>query len=439
VRHIFTQSTAMVMAAGLQAQTCQWGALAGQGLTSGTQVRALAAFDDGTGPALFVGGIFRQSLGNPGHNIAKWDGEAWSPLGTGTGTVHSLIVFDDGSGDALYVGGSFARAGDQQLANGIARWNGSKWSTLGSGMVNSGSWPRTVSAMVVFDDGSGPALYVGGRFTEAGGVPALNVARWDGERWWPLGNGLPAHEVRDMVVFDDGTGPAVYAAGASIPSVAKWDGTAWHAVGGDVNSLANRLAVYDGGSGPALYAGGQFTMAGGVPASRIARWDGSAWSPLGSGVSFEVWALHVFDDGSGPGLYVGGSFSSVGGIPTWGVGRWDGAWSALGPGLYNGAAFGPNVFALETFDDGAGPALYVGGEFIEAGGVPANHIARWKCDSCYADCDTSTSPGVLDIFDFLCFQDAFVTMDPYADCDGNSVFDVFDFLCFQDAFVTGCP
>jgi hypothetical protein len=55
---------------------------------------------------------------------------------------------------------------------------------------------------------------------------------------------------------------------------------------------------------------------------------------------------------------------------------------------------------------------------------------------CYADCDGNQ---VLDVFDFLCFQDAFVAMDPYADCDGNTVFDVFDFLCFQDAFVVGCP
>ena len=28
--------------------------------------------------------------------------------------------------------------------------------------------------------------------------------------------------------------------------------------------------------------------------------------------------------------------------------------------------------------------------------------------SCYADCDTSTGVGVLDLFDFLCFQNAFV-------------------------------
>jgi len=56
--------------------------------------------------------------------------------------------------------------------------------------------------------------------------------------------------------------------------------------------------------------------------------------------------------------------------------------------------------------------------------------------SCYPDC---TGEGTLDIFDFLCFQDAFVSMDPYADCTGEGTFDIFDFLCFQDAFVTGCP
>jgi len=54
------------------------------------------------------------------------------------------------------------------------------------------------------------------------------------------------------------------------------------------------------------------------------------------------------------------------------------------------------------------------------------------------DCDPSTGPGVLDIFDFLCFQDAFVQGDPYADCDGSTVLDIFDFLCFQDVFVQGC-
>ena len=64
-------------------------------------------------------------------------------------------------------------------------------------------------------------------------------------------------------------------------------------------------------------------------------------------------------------------------------------------------------------------------------------------DTCYPDCDQSTGVGVLDLFDFLCFQNSFVRGEQYAcDCDtttGAGVCDLFDFLCFQDAFVAGCP
>ena len=68
---------------------------------------------------------------------------------------------------------------------------------------------------------------------------------------------------------------------------------------------------------------------------------------------------------------------------------------------------------------------------------------EFQGESCYADCDQSTGPGILDLFDFLCFQNSFVNGEPYAcDCDtstGNGVCDLFDFLCFQNAFVGGCP
>ncbi len=61
---------------------------------------------------------------------------------------------------------------------------------------------------------------------------------------------------------------------------------------------------------------------------------------------------------------------------------------------------------------------------------------------CYPDCDQSTGPGVLDIFDFLCFGNLFSANDPYAcDCDtstGPGVCDIFDFLCFGNAFHGGC-
>jgi hypothetical protein len=70
-------------------------------------------------------------------------------------------------------------------------------------------------------------------------------------------------------------------------------------------------------------------------------------------------------------------------------------------------------------------------------------VVHYDVTACYADCDTGTGVGVLDIFDFLCFQNRFDAGAAYAcDCDtstGVGVCDVFDFLCFQNAFAAGCP
>jgi outer membrane protein assembly factor BamB len=87
--------------------------------------------------------------------------------------------------------------------------------------------------------------------------------------------------------------------------------------------------------------------------------------------------------------------------------------------------------------------IYIPTSGTEAGEPFSFLYAINAADSCFADCDQSTGPGVLDVFDFLCFQDSFVKGEPYAcDCDtstGPGVCDVFDFLCFQNAFVSGCP
>ena len=84
------------------------------------------------------------------------------------------------------------------------------------------------------------------------------------------------------------------------------------------------------------------------------------------------------------------------------------------------------------------------GDFEFVGEIPSRRFARLDlCPLCYPDCDPSTGLGVLDLFDFLCFQNGFVNGEPYAcDCDtstGPLVCDLFDFLCFQAAFVGGCP
>jgi hypothetical protein len=58
---------------------------------------------------------------------------------------------------------------------------------------------------------------------------------------------------------------------------------------------------------------------------------------------------------------------------------------------------------------------------------------------CYANCDGSTQLPVLNVNDFVCFQNRFAAADPYADCDHNSSLNVNDFVCFQNQFAAGCP
>lgn len=352
-----------------------------------TDIQAMMVFDDGRGggPALYVGGYFTAVGGIPANHIARWDGRDWSPLGSGLdGAVRAMAVFDDGSGrgPALYVGGGFDTAGDQEAGR-IARWDGSTWSSLDGG-VNG-----YVASLMVADlgDGEGPGLIVAGGFGSVGGIDAENIARWDGTRWSALGPGVNGI-VYALAAFDDGRGdgPAVYAGGdfsvaggEPASNIARWDGRTWSTLHGGVNSRVYALCVFDDGSGfgPALYAGGRFSLAGGVPASYIARWNGLGWSALGSGLNFNVWALAAFDDGSGsgPALYVGGEFDLAGGVPAERIARWNGGgWAGLDSGM-NGYVIDLAVFDA---DDGRGPALYAGGGFTESAAGDA-FLTRWGC------------------------------------------------------------
>ncbi|MBK7877656.1 MAG: hypothetical protein IPJ77_18365 [Planctomycetes bacterium] len=353
-----------------------WSAL-GAGLTGDVRaIYSLAVYDDGTGPALYAGGRFALAGGQPANHIARWNGTSWSTLGSGTNDyVFDLCVYDDGTGSALYAGGSFTTAGGQPLPN-LARWNGTSWSP--PGIAPNG----TVMGLGVVDEGSGAALYAGGLFTLAGGQPANHVARWNGSAWSALGSGLDGN-VLSFSGFDDGTGFALYAggqfatsAGQPCPNFARWNGTSWTApAGGIVGQNVWSTTVFDDGAGPAVYAVGSFDAAGGLRCKGVARYRASGWSAVESGAGFEgtVRALAVHDDDAGASLYAGGQFTYASGFPASNIARSNGAsWSALGAGT-NGT-----VHALLGFDDGSGAALYAGGEFTDAGGSGASYLARWN-------------------------------------------------------------
>jgi trimeric autotransporter adhesin len=333
---------------------------------------AIATFDSGSGPQLYVGGSFT-SIGNLSlSRIARWDGKAWTQLGTGVdSTVNTFCVYNDGSGPALFVGGNFTVAGGI-MCNHIARWDGAAWASVGGGVSSE------VRDLEVFNG----KLYATGYFSTAGAVMASRIASWNGSTWAPLGTGLSSSRGDALVTYDDGAGPALYvggdfatAGGISTHGIAKWDGFSWSALGTGFNDVVLDLAVYDDGtgSGPALYAGGFFTTAGGISANRIAMWSPIAhsWSQVGTGMNSSVWALCVHNDGTGPALYAGGFFNSAAGNH---VSRWDGAtWSPLGSGLDNAS------YSLGTYDDGHGEALIAGGPFGSAGEIDQVYgIAQWR-------------------------------------------------------------
>ena len=291
----------------------------------------------------------------------------WASMGGLPGAndaVYAAVV--DGWGN-LYIGGHFTSVG-KIAANLIAKWDGKAWSALGSGLEGEPGYDYVLALAV-----SGTNLYAGGSFTIAGGSAAKHIAKWDGKAWSALGSGL-----NDSVTALAAAGTDLYvggwftaAGGTAASHIAKWDGSAWSALGagvsGTVSPRVSALVV----SGTDLYVAGGFNMAGGSAAYNIAKWNGSARSALGLGLGYYASALAV----SGTDLYVGGFFTNAGNVGANYVAKWNGSgWSALGPGVSSVSYAGAWVSALAI----SGNDLYVGGNFTAAGGLAATNIAKWN-------------------------------------------------------------
>lgn len=389
-------------------------------------VYAMHIFTLGGVERVYAGGAFDFAGGVVARNIAQWNGTAWSPLGGGrTGSVAALTNFNN----ALIVAGSFGDGQD------IARWDGASWTSLGGGVNNA------VNALTTFNDGTGNALYVGGAFTRAGStlIVASRVAKWNGTAWSALigpFNGTNG-TVTALLGTDaaSGVGNFLYVGGAfttaggnSALRIARWNGSAWSAMGSGFNGPVLTMAVFNDGSGPALYAGGAFTENG--PGTQtfgyIARWSHatSSWSTVGGGMDGPVLSLRVFDDGTGPALYAGGEFNTAGGVSANHLARWkNGAWEAVPPGTND------HVLAITSAPNGSprGPALYAGGLFTLAGGVESLRVGRWDPCAPVADCNNNGIPDSEELAG--------------NDCNGNNVPDDCDLAggdCNNNQIVDAC-
>ena len=103
----------------------------------------------------------------PVGSVAKWDGAAWSPPGTGVSGgagARTLTVFSN----RLCVGGYFASAGGLVCSN-FAVWDGANWQVPITSITGSGS------AAVLRLAALGDRLYLGGIFSTLNGVMSEEV------------------------------------------------------------------------------------------------------------------------------------------------------------------------------------------------------------------------------------------------------------------------
>ena len=223
---------------------------------------------------LYVVGYF-------GNYIAKWDGTKWLFIYTTTALtkIRTAIVYKN----ELYVGGTWD--GDSGKIS-IMRWDGIYWKSLGNGIILpilcslEGVNDAGVHSLVIYQN----ELYASGCFYKAAGdsSPDDCIARWDGNQWHAVGGGLNVYATY-MAVFNNelyASGAFTTAGGIPAKQIAKWDGSKWCSI--DTNAIGGKLAVYN--NELLLGSGKTFTNIG--INSCIIKWTGGNYvdtcsSPVG--------------------------------------------------------------------------------------------------------------------------------------------------------------
>lgn len=257
---------------------------------------------------LVIVGDFTSIDGVPANRIARYDGQQWKTFGAGFTASNSPSVVAEYQGQ-LYVGG----------VGPVQRWNGAAWEQFGNPIFGQILALRSYLGK----------LYIGGSFGAFSG-PGPHLAVWDGVTTTSLGaDGLVnTFEEYEGALLAGGT--FSNAAGVSASRIARFDGAQWSAFVAPVDGVEVRdLEVVDDvlfvAGNPVFYENGQPRYLG--------RWDGATLESLGSGLLGAPLAL-LADDAAGK-LWIGGSFFKAGGRPAGNITTWDvrNAWTNVGLGL----------------------------------------------------------------------------------------------------------
>lgn len=363
-------------------------------------IYAIAKGDDGGGPAVFLAGSFYNSRFNGYTGILRVRNGEVDRIAVlyNAFYVKDMTIYDDGDGPRLYVGGRFGLVPGSSVGVLV----GSDWRPVVPSAYTSSVSEAT--SLVVHDDGSGPALYIGG--THYSGVwpnqyrvPVLRYRAGSLSEVRPdlLSNN---YDVR-LLSADIGAGPRLFSNLRSSDftacgAVLAWDGATWASASGMYDGAARGLGVQNIPGGQRLFITGWFSACGGPLGTGGLIIDAQGARPI-PGSEDEVWLQTVelspleFHDDTGSAMYfVGGDLrSDPAPRDTKPVLRWDGEhWSRL-PGVIGQTGSYSTINAAENVTDFLGassPALLVGGDFTVVAGAPARALAAW------------TSRGWSDVF-----------------------------------------
>jgi hypothetical protein len=306
----------------------------------------------------------------------------WDHLGEGPGTpptdsldfTASALAVSSG---VLFVGGGFSNAGGVPEADRIATWNGTTWSAVSSS-----------TELIPGGDVFGIAVhagkvYAGGTFQNAGGNADF-LAVWDGLSWEPFcGATGPGGNVTSLEIV----GQTLYVGGEFQNAVADYllacplDGGAPRTTVSPGREFPGPVYALAADSNGTLYAGGEFNNVEELDAAdNVAYLSGGTWHAMGAGagpcdcaVTDSVRGLTAV----GTDAYVGTDAVDVDGIAQADhVARWNGsAWSAVGAGSGGGNGWFPTIASIEDLTSD-GSNLFVTGLFQNANGDPrADNVA----------------------------------------------------------------
>lgn len=237
-------------------------------------VHAMAIAPNGD---LYIGGEFTNASGVAAADylaVLLAGASSFTAVGTplaGAAAITRVNALAFDQAGILYITGGFTNWADIANADNIVSWTGSVYAALSTGLDATGT------SLAV---GPGNILYVGGTFSNAGGVAAENIVSWVGGVFVALGaSDAVDGTVHTLAISPDGILYLGGVFGNPGAGIAGWNGTNYFTLGAGVSPTDVRKLAY--GPDGILYLGGQFTSAGGIILSdRGTRWNGYAYSHL---------------------------------------------------------------------------------------------------------------------------------------------------------------